>query len=49
MTCDLCEGKPLCIDACTVGALSYASDGKVFSGRKKLFAQKLVQTLRWGG
>jgi ferredoxin len=48
MTCDLCEGKPLCTDACAVGALSYASDGKVSSERKKLFAQKVVQTFRRG-
>jgi hypothetical protein len=49
MTCDLCDGKPLCVDACTVGALSDGEDGKAFSERKKWFAQKLVQALRWGG
>jgi anaerobic carbon-monoxide dehydrogenase iron sulfur subunit len=49
MTCDLCDGKPLCVDACTVGALSLTSDGKISFERKKLFAQKVVQTFRRGG
>jgi carbon-monoxide dehydrogenase iron sulfur subunit len=35
MTCDLCDGKPLCVDVCTVGALSYPCDGK-FSIEKKM-------------
>jgi len=48
MTCDLCAGKPLCADACTVGALSFASDGKIHVERKKLYAQKMVQALRLG-
>jgi len=49
MTCDLCGGKPLCTGACSVGALSYAPDGKISSERKKLFAQKIVRAFRLGG
>jgi Fe-S-cluster-containing dehydrogenase component len=49
MTCDLCSGKPLCVDVCSVGALSYSSDGTVSAERKKLFAQKMIQTFRPGG
>jgi ferredoxin len=48
MTCDLCGGKPLCVEACTVGALSHASEGKLSIERKKAFAQKIVQTMRPG-
>ena len=48
MTCDLCNGKLLCVDVCPVGALSHASDGKIPLERKKFFAQKLVQTFRPG-
>ncbi len=45
MTCDLCGGKPLCTQVCTVGALSYTSDRK-FSIEKKLsFAKKMVPAL----
>ena len=33
MTCDLCDGKPRCVETCTVGALSYSGDGK-FSIKK---------------
>jgi carbon-monoxide dehydrogenase iron sulfur subunit len=49
MTCDLCGGKPLCVDACTVGALSLASEGKVSAEKRKLFAQKVSQAFRAGG
>ncbi len=45
MTCDLCDGKPLCTQACTVGALSYTPDGTLSLERKKVFAQKMAQ---WG-
>jgi carbon-monoxide dehydrogenase iron sulfur subunit len=48
MTCDLCEGKPLCVEACTVGALSHASEGRLSTERKKAFAQKIVQSMRPG-
>ncbi len=48
VTCDLCKGKPLCVEACTVGALSYASEGKLSVQRKKAFAQKIVQSMRPG-
>ncbi len=49
MTCDLCEGKPLCVEVCTVGALLYASEEKVPDHRKKLAAQRLAQAFRMGG
>ena len=49
MTCDLCDGKPLCTEACTVGALSYTSDGKPSIDRKSVYAQKIFQSVRLGG
>lgn len=49
MTCDLCDGKPLCVEVCTVGALSFGSDGKFSSERKRLFARKVIQSFRLGG
>jgi ferredoxin len=42
MTCDLCNGKPLCVEVCTVGALTFDSEGKVSLEKKKLFFQKIV-------
>ena len=48
MTCDLCDGKPRCTEACTVGALSYAAEGIPSIERKHLFAQKMAQSLRLG-
>jgi carbon-monoxide dehydrogenase iron sulfur subunit len=48
MTCDLCGGNPLCVEACTVGALSYGSEGRNSFERKKFFAQKVVQPYRIG-
>ncbi len=49
MTCDLCGGKPLCTEACTAGALSYASEGRRSIERKELFAQKIFLSARLGG
>ncbi len=49
MTCDLCGGKPLCIEICTAGALSFTAEGKISSERKKLFAQKFIQGFGAGG
>lgn len=48
MTCDLCDGKPLCVDVCTVGALSYTSDGKLSFQRKRTYGQWVIQSLRSG-
>lgn len=48
MTCDLCDGKPLCTDACTVGALSYTPDGKLSFQRKRASGQSFIQSLRSG-
>ncbi len=42
MTCDLCGGKPLCVDACTVGALSFTSDGRFSMEKKLAFAKKFA-------
>jgi carbon-monoxide dehydrogenase iron sulfur subunit len=47
MTCDLCDGKPLCTEVCTAGALSY-SDDKFSIERKMVFAQKLAFSLKRG-
>jgi ferredoxin len=48
MTCDLCDGKPLCTEICTVGALSYTLDGKFSIERKIAFAPKIVPSPRFG-
>jgi len=48
MTCDLCDGKPLCTEICTVGALSYTLDGKFSIERKMAFAPKIVPSPRFG-
>jgi len=45
MTCDLCDGKPLCIEVCTAGALSCA-DGRFAIEKKIVFAQKVASILR---
>ena len=42
MTCDLCDGEPLCTQACTVGALSFPSDGKFSIETKMAFTQKVA-------
>ena len=41
ITCDLCDGKPLCAEVCAAGALSY-SDEKFAIEKKMLFAQKIA-------
>lgn len=49
MTCDLCGGEPLCVNACTVGALSLTSQGTISSEKRKSFAQRVSQAFRVGG
>jgi len=48
MTCDLCDGKPLCTEACTVRALTYTMDGSHSFERKKAFARKMIQSINPG-
>jgi carbon-monoxide dehydrogenase iron sulfur subunit len=42
MTCDLCNGQPLCTQVCTAGALSYNHEGDSSMERKKAFGQHLL-------
>jgi len=48
MTCDLCDGRPLCVDACTVGALSFFSEECTPPDRRRIFAREMAQILRAG-
>lgn len=48
MTCDLCDGKPLCVEVCTAGALSYTSDGKLSYLRKRASGQRVMESLKSG-
>jgi Fe-S-cluster-containing dehydrogenase component len=46
MTCDLCNGQPLCTQVCTAGALSYKPEGDSSMERKRAFGQTLFQSMR---
>jgi len=46
MTCDLCNGEPLCTQVCTAGALSYLPEGDPSMGRKRAFGEALLHSLR---
>jgi anaerobic carbon-monoxide dehydrogenase iron sulfur subunit len=48
MTCDLCQGKLLCTQVCTTGALSYISEGDLPMARKMAFAQTLLHSTHPG-
>ena len=48
MTCDLCDGRPFCVDACTVGALSFVSEEYTPPDRRTIFAREMAQVLRAG-
>ena len=44
MTCDLCNGHPLCTQVCTTGALSYEPEGDTSAQKRRSFAQTLLQS-----
>jgi Fe-S-cluster-containing dehydrogenase component len=46
MTCDLCNGKPLCTQVCAAGALSYIPDGDPSMERKRAFGQIFLQSVK---
>ncbi len=46
MTCDLCRGKPLCVEVCTTGALSFTTDGRLSFQRKRASIKQSLQTLK---
>jgi Fe-S-cluster-containing hydrogenase component 2 len=45
MTCDLCDGKPLCTQVCTAGALSYISEGDSSMERKRALGKIFLQSI----
>jgi ferredoxin len=45
MTCDLCEGQPLCTQVCSAGALSYIPEGDSSMERKRAFAKTFLQSV----
>jgi len=44
MTCDLCEGEPLCVQFCNYNAISYVPFYKVSISRKKSYYEVLLKT-----
>jgi carbon-monoxide dehydrogenase iron sulfur subunit len=46
MTCDLCNGQPLCTKVCTTGALSYIPEGDLSMERKKAFGEIFLQSMK---
>ena len=46
MTCDLCDGKPLCAEVCAAGALFYIPEGDPSMERKRTFGQIFLQSAR---
>jgi carbon-monoxide dehydrogenase iron sulfur subunit len=46
MTCDLCEGLPLCTQVCTAGALFYNPEGDPSIERKRAFGQTLFHSMK---
>ena len=45
MTCDLCDGLPLCTQVCTAGALSYVPEGDSSMERKRAFGKIFLQSM----
>jgi Fe-S-cluster-containing dehydrogenase component len=48
MTCDLCNGQPLCTQVCTAGALSYNPGGDFSTERKRTFGRIFLHSTRSG-
>jgi Fe-S-cluster-containing dehydrogenase component len=46
ITCDLCNGQPLCTQVCTAGALSYKPGGDPSTEKRRIFAQTLFHSMR---
>ena len=46
MTCDLCNGLPLCTQVCTAGALSYKPEGDPSTEKRRAFAQIFLQSMK---
>ena len=46
MTCDLCKGRPLCTQICTVGALSYIRERDVSTEKKRVYGQVFLQAMK---
>jgi carbon-monoxide dehydrogenase iron sulfur subunit len=46
ITCDLCNGRPLCTQVCTAGALFYKPEGDLSTEKKRAFAQIFFQSMK---
>jgi Fe-S-cluster-containing dehydrogenase component len=46
ITCDLCNGQPLCTKVCTTGALSYNPEGDPSLDRKRAFGEIFLQSVK---
>jgi carbon-monoxide dehydrogenase iron sulfur subunit len=46
MTCDLCNGKPLCTQVCAAGALSYDPEGDLSMHRTRAFGQRFLHSMK---
>jgi Fe-S-cluster-containing dehydrogenase component len=46
MTCDLCNGQPLCTQVCTTRAISYSPEGDNSMERKKAFGQLFLHPIK---
>jgi Fe-S-cluster-containing dehydrogenase component len=46
MTCDLCKGRPLCTQVCTVGALSYIAERDLSMEKKRVYGQVFLQAMK---
>jgi carbon-monoxide dehydrogenase iron sulfur subunit len=45
VTCDLCDGVPLCTQVCTAGALSYTPEGDSSMERKRALGKIYLQSI----
>ena len=46
MTCDLCKGRPLCTQVCTVAALSYIAERDLSMEKKRVYGQVFLQAMK---